>query len=179
MSTWSEIEELGVEVNLNNRPLTYIEEDLQYSALTPNSMIFRRDVKLPDDSPEEKEVSDNWKKWQRYVYKCKEAAWKWWVHKYLLTLPDRHNLSYKEEPVKININDVLMIKGDVKNCEKWKTRIIENIFMGKDNKIRSTRICTRKSIIERPIQLYIQWSYNVTQRQLPAALHSRWENIER
>ena len=62
MSTWSEIEELGVEVNLNNRPLTYIEEDLQYSALTPNSMIFRRDVKLPDDSPEEEEVSDNWKK---------------------------------------------------------------------------------------------------------------------
>ena len=39
-------------------------------------MIFGRDIKLPDCSPEEKEVSDDWKKRQRYVSKCKEAAWK-------------------------------------------------------------------------------------------------------
>ena len=53
---------LDVEVNLNNRPLTYIEEDLGYSVLTPNSTILGRDIKLPDDSSEDKEVSDNWKK---------------------------------------------------------------------------------------------------------------------
>ena len=39
-------------------------------------MIVGRDIKLPDDSPEEEQVSDNWKKQQRYVHKCKEAAWK-------------------------------------------------------------------------------------------------------
>ena len=62
--TWLELEEvfLDVEVNLNNRPLTYIEEDLGYSVLTPNSTILGRDIKLPDDFPEEEEVSDNWKK---------------------------------------------------------------------------------------------------------------------
>ena len=37
--TWSELEDvlLDVEVNLNNRPLIYIEEDLEYLVLTPNS----------------------------------------------------------------------------------------------------------------------------------------------
>ena len=62
--TRSELEEvlLDVEVNLNNRSLTYIEEDLECSVLTPNSMILGRDIKLPDDSSEDKEVSDNWKK---------------------------------------------------------------------------------------------------------------------
>ena len=55
--------------------------------------------------------------------------------------------------MKININDVVMIKGDEKNRGKWNLEIIENIFMGKDNIIRSLRIRTRKSIIERPIQL--------------------------
>ena len=40
-----------------------------------------------------------------------------------------------------------------KNRGKWKIGIIENIFMGKDNTIRSIRLCTRKSVIERPIQL--------------------------
>ena len=67
--TWLELEEvfLDVEVNLNNRPLTYIEEDLEYSLLTPNSMILGRNIKLPDYYPKEEEVSDNWKKQQRYV----------------------------------------------------------------------------------------------------------------
>ena len=53
--------------------------------LTPNSIIHGRDIKLPHDSPEEEEFSDNWRKRQRYVRKCKEAAWKRWVHEYLTT----------------------------------------------------------------------------------------------
>ena len=86
---------MDVEVNLSNRPLTYSEKDLEYPVLSPNSMILRRDIKLPDESPEEKEASDNWKKQQRYVYKCKEAAWKRWVHEYLAALSERHNFSHK------------------------------------------------------------------------------------
>ena len=116
-------------------------------------MILGRDIKLPDDSPEEKEVSDNWKKRQRYVHKCKETAWKRWVHECLAALRERHNLSHKEKPVKININDVVMINGDKKNRGMWKIGIIENIFVGKDNTIRSIRIHTGKNVIERPIQL--------------------------
>ena len=82
--------------------------------LTFKSITLRRDVKLPDYSPEEEELSDNWKKQQRYVHKCKEAAWKRCFQKYLAA----HNLSHKEKPVKININDVEMIKGDDKNRGK-------------------------------------------------------------
>ena len=52
---------LDVEFNRNNRPSTYIEEDLEYSV---NSRILGRDIKLPDDYPEEEEVRDNWKKRQ-------------------------------------------------------------------------------------------------------------------
>ena len=38
MLTYSELEEvlLDVEVNLNIRPLTYTDEDLEYSLLTPS-----------------------------------------------------------------------------------------------------------------------------------------------
>ena len=74
--TWSELEVvlLDVRVNLNNRPSTYIEEDLEHSVLTPNSMILRRDIKFSYYYPEEEAVSKNWKKRQIYVHKCKEVT---------------------------------------------------------------------------------------------------------
>ena len=88
---------------------------------------------------------------------------------YLTALRERHNLSHKEKPVKININDVVMIKGDEKNRGKWKIGIIENVFMVKDNTIRLIRIFTGKSVIDRPIQLlYLIRSLKVNYQQ-----HSR------
>ena len=85
MLKWSELEEvlLDIEVKLKNRPLTYIEEDLEYLVLTPNSVILGRGINLPDDSLEEEKVSDNWKKRQRYAHKCKESGWQIWVYEYL------------------------------------------------------------------------------------------------
>ena len=64
-----------------------------------------------------------------------------------MALRERYNHSHKEKPVKININDMVIIKGDEKNPGKWKIEIIENIFMGKDNTIRSIRIRNRKNVI--------------------------------
>ena len=66
--------------------------------------------------------------------------------------------------MKININDVVMIKGDEKNRGKRKIGIIENIFMVKDSIISSVRIRTGKSIIEKPIQLLYPMELTVTQR---------------
>ena len=57
----------------------------------------------------------------------------------------RHDLSHKEKPVKININDVVMIKRDEKNREKWKIGNIVNILTGKDETIRPIKIGTSRS----------------------------------
>ena len=176
MLTWPELEEvlLDAEVNINNRPLTYIEEDLEYSMLRANSMILGRDIKLSDDSSEEEEVNDNWKKRQRHVHKCTEAAWKRWVHEYLAALRKRHNLVHREKPVKINITNVVTIKGDEKNRGEWKIKMIENVFIGKDNTIRSIGIRTGKSVIEKLTQLlYSLWLKPNYQQ------HSRWQNSDR
>ena len=57
---WSKLEEvmLDVEINMNNRPLTYIEEDIQRSILTPNSMILGRNTKIVDGNMIEEEEED-------------------------------------------------------------------------------------------------------------------------
>ena len=61
--------------------------------------------------------------------------------------------------MKININDLVMIKEGEKNRGKWKIGIIRNICMGMDNTIRLISIRTRKSIIERPLQMVYPMVY--------------------
>ena len=67
---WNELEEvvLDVEINMNNRPFTYIEEDIQYPILTQNSMVLSRNTKMVDRSMVEDEEEDvSWRKRQQYV----------------------------------------------------------------------------------------------------------------
>ena len=101
-------------------------------------MVLGRDVNYQMILQKKKKIGDNWKKRQRYVHRCKEAAaWKRWIHEYLIALRERHNIRHKEKPVKIKISDVVIIKGDQKNRKKWKIKIVQNIFTSKDNIIRS------------------------------------------
>ena len=74
--TWSELEEviLDSEIALNNRPLSYVEEDIQLPVLTPQSMMFGQPNLLPEGdvhSVEDKEM----RKRARYLRRCKDVLW--------------------------------------------------------------------------------------------------------
>ena len=74
--TLSELEEviLDAEIALNNRPLSYVEEDIQLPVLTPQSMMFGQPNLLPEgdvDSVEDKEM----RKRARYLRRCKDVLW--------------------------------------------------------------------------------------------------------
>ena len=76
---WAELEEvlLDIEVNLNNRLPTYIEDDIAHQSLTPSSISLGRDAVLPTDqevTPEDE--GEVFRKRQKYLLKCKEAAWR-------------------------------------------------------------------------------------------------------
>ena len=66
----SELEEvlLDIEIDMDNRPLTYTEEDIQRPILTPNSTILGRDTKMVDGNMIEEEEEDlSWRKQQKFV----------------------------------------------------------------------------------------------------------------
>ena len=109
--TWAELEEviLDIEIILNNRPLTYIEEEIDYPILALNSLISGRDINFPDAAPHESE-SETITKRYKYVKRCKEALWKRWKHEYLLALREKRNLKNKGKTFRINVGDVVMIK---------------------------------------------------------------------
>ena len=87
--TWRELQDvlLDVEVALNNRPLSYVEEDVQLPVLTPNMLQFGRPNLLPEDHNQE-----NPDLLARYLAKCKDVVWGRWSTEYLRSLRERHNL---------------------------------------------------------------------------------------
>ena len=89
--TWSELQDvlLDVEVALNNRPLSYVEEDVQLPVLTPNMLQFGRPNLLPEDHNQE---NPDLRKRARYLAKCKDVVWGRWSTEYLRSLRERHNL---------------------------------------------------------------------------------------
>ena len=49
--TISELEEIAVdiEINLINRPLTYVDNDIELPILTPNSLIYGHSIRVPEN----------------------------------------------------------------------------------------------------------------------------------
>ena len=88
--TWNEFEEviLDVEIALNNRPLSYVEDDIQLPVLTPNSMMFEQSNLLPEEDIES--IEDiNLRKRARYLRRCKDALWSRWSGEYVKGLRER------------------------------------------------------------------------------------------
>ena len=151
---WEELEVLlDIEFNLNNRPLTYIEDVIAHQPLTPNSILLGRDLVLPPDQEVTSEnEGEKFRKRQKYVQKCKQAASKRFRHKYLVALRERHSLNHKSKDANIQIGDVVIIR-ESKNRGNWKLAIVEKLHRGKAKVVRVVGLRTAKNYLERPIQL--------------------------
>ena len=78
-------------------------------------MILGRDSKMVDGNMVEDEEEDlSWRKRQKHVKRCKDAAGRRWQREYVTTLRERHNIQHKSKAVDINVGDVVMIKGESK-----------------------------------------------------------------
>ena len=116
-------------------------------------MLLGRDTVMLEEDPEEEDNRFSWKKRQKYGVRCKDAAWRRWKREYLTALRERHNMTHKTKVVKIDIGDVVMIRGEDERRGKWKIGIVKGLYRGKDQEVRSVQIKTAKGCLEQPIQL--------------------------
>ena len=79
MLTWKELREvmLDVEIAVNSRPLSYVEEEVGQPLLTPNSFLFQRSNQLPELEANHIKDTDLSKR-ARYLQRCKQALWSRW-----------------------------------------------------------------------------------------------------
>lgn len=90
--SWGELSDvvLDVEIAMNGRPLSYLEEDVELPGLTPSSMLHLRPSQLPELNAYHIEEPDL-RKGAKYLYRCKEAMWSRWTREYVRSLRERHS----------------------------------------------------------------------------------------
>eukprot|EP00795_Rhopilema_esculentum_P015887 gene15887-7219_t len=125
---------LDVEIALNNRPLCYVEDDIQLPELTLNIMLLGHHNSLINEEARDLENKDLSKR-ANYLEKCKQNLWKRWTNKYVRALRERHNLTHQEK-------DVVLIHADDKNRGKWRIGIVECLIKGRDGVVRAARVKT-------------------------------------
>ena len=140
-----------MEVNLNNRPLGYIEDDYTQSILTPNKLIHGENIILPQEDVEVLDESQMQKR-LLYINRCKDNAWKQWKEEYVRSLRERHNLKHKTTYLSPVPGEVVLIKGDLRNRGKWNIGIVETIMPSRDGVIRGVRLKTKNGYLERAVQ---------------------------
>lgn len=142
---------MDVETTLNNRPLGYIEDDIQQVILTPNVMMFGQPVIVPDIEDTEEDENLDLKKRYKHLKACKDRVWRRWSEEYLKQLRERHNMKHKSKELTLKDGDVVIIKGDEKNRKYWKLGIVTKLIKGRDGAVRAVRLRAGKSFLERAV----------------------------
>ena len=151
--SWDELTEvlLDVELSLNNRPLGYVEDDVQMPILTPNVLTFGHPNHVPEEDVCDIEDTDLRKR-ARYIRECKSKLWSRWSNEYIRSLRERHNLTHDGKLNHINIGDVMLIKGEERNRAKWKIGIVTKLIRGRDEIVRGAILRAGKDHLERAVQ---------------------------
>lgn len=150
--TYDELKEvlLDVEVALNNRPLSYVEEDVQLPVLTPNSMLHTQPNSIPEMPPHHEDPE--LRKHSKYLRRCKEAMWRRWTKEYLRGLRERHNLKHKRSSCSVEVGDVVIIRDENKDRRKLRLGIVEEPIAGRDGIVRAVRLRAGKKHLECAVQ---------------------------
>ena len=163
---------LDVEVTLNNRPLSYVEDDIEFPILTPNSLLYGRSNIVPELEAHRIE-SVELRKRAKHLRRCKETVWRRWRNEYLRGLRERHNQQHGGKLNAPTVGEVVIIKSDEKNRGKWKIGVIEKVIRGIDGVIRGARVRTGTSVLERAVQhlFPLELSCDKTKQAMPAKLN--------
>ena len=127
---------LDVETQTNQRPLSYLEDDVEMPILSPSTFLFQRTNHLPEkEAWRFKEV--DLRKRAKYLKACRDSLWRRWQKEYLTSLRERHNMIDKTAKFQPKIGDVLIVKSKNKNCGHWPLAMVNEIFPEKDENVRA------------------------------------------
>ncbi|GFX55009.1 integrase catalytic domain-containing protein [Trichonephila clavipes] len=148
-----------VEVIVNHRPLTYVENDPgEPEPLTPAHFLELGygDSKYPIHFIELIDATtakESYKKRKTYRTLLLKQLWRRWKEQYLLQLKTANHFKTPSVHKNLKLNDVVLVEGNVKSKLLWELGITKEIFIGRDDNVRSCLVKTFKGLFKKSIQL--------------------------
>ncbi|GFS76172.1 integrase catalytic domain-containing protein [Trichonephila clavipes] len=130
-----------VEVIVNHRPLTYVENDPgEPEPLTPAHFLELGygDSKYPIHFIELIDATtakESYKKRKTYRTLLLKQLWRRWKEQYLLQLKPANHFKTPSVHKNLKLSDVVLVEGNVKSKLLWELGIIKEIFIGRDDNI--------------------------------------------
>ena len=152
---------LDADTQVNHRPLSYVEDDIELPILTPASFLFQRYPQLPEQ-PAWKVKDKDLKRRSKFLKSCKDQLWNRWQQEHLTSLRESHNLVHKVAKYQVEVGDAVIVRSESKN-----RAIVEAIYLGPDVHTPAVQLRTSKNVIKRPVQhLYPPSDHEEPQRTL-------------
>ena len=141
---------MDVQVNMNNRPITYVEDELGSLTLSQNSILNVKDQYLLQDV-EDISDDDAFSKSEKRIRVKRDHIWKRWMSEYLQALGERHEIKKGGDEFP-EVGEIVLLQSEAKNRCEWKKGSVTKLIKGKDNIIRGVKLQVGKNEWERPVQ---------------------------
>ena len=150
----------------NLSQLSYLLEEHEDTVITPNHLIYGRDIDRNESVQHEfHELSgDNMRKRQAYCQVIFKYFTKRFVKEYLLALEETHsNSSHKNRSAacSLKVSDLALSKEDIISRLSWKRIVVHQLITGHDGAVREAIIRKQSkntketTFIKRPLQLTV------------------------
>lgn len=138
-----------VEAILNDRPITKLSDDPNdLEPLTPNHILLMKGKpSLPPGLFEHHDLYIR-KRWRQVQY-ISDLFWKRWIREYLPLLQERQK--WNEQRKNLKPGDIVIIMDPTAPRSSWPLARVLEAFQDKKKIVRSVRLQTKSSIIERPV----------------------------
>ena len=171
---------------VNSRPLTYLSDSTDGEVLTPNHMIFGRNVVIApplnefgDDVPYLE--SDDLRAQYAQLSSLLKKFEKHWTELYLTSLRERHygNNPTASQICPLKIGDLVLVDLENNHRNLWPMGKIVNLFSGRDGQIRSVRVEINGTLYERTLNKVVPLELTVTERDVAQEQANRAEALPR
>ena len=161
-----------VKTVVNSRPLTYVSDTLEDCYLTPNQLLYGRNILLApplneflrDDLPfqENLDLRSQYAKLSSAVKRFQDT----WVRDYLTSLRERHFGNHPPEPevCPLNVGDIVLVDLDG-HRNLWPMGRVTKLYTGKDNKVRSVQVLIRGKLYDKPLSKLVHLELGRKERE--------------
>ena len=131
-----------IESVINTRPLTYLYDDDEVTAITPSHLIIGRNLRENINKFSEGDfdmTKDECTRRYKYLKTTIEHFWNRFSQEYMNNLREHHSYNRRKYDSfnKLEVNAVVIIKDDEHLPGlPWKKGVVQELISGRDNKVR-------------------------------------------